>query len=352
MPKHGPTPEEVSEPPSKRAKSDSAPSASQGATLESATSVQIPSLHANTKWTLATIQRMRPPLPDILDPALKKAALTHPGKANNDPVASYERLEWIGDAYLELIASSFIYQTFPTLPAGKSAQRREMLIRNTTLGEFSVYYGLDKMADIPEEFNMEGRVGGTNASQKVRIKILGDLFEAYVGGVILSDPANGIQRASDWLKALWGPLMAEYIREEEKKARKPEQKQSASGQTLDPKTVLEATIGARGVKIEYKDLPSKNLKDRGTKLPLFAIGCFMTGWGETNLQLGHGSALSKKEAGQKAAQMALDNKKLLKKFADKKAEMKAAREAQLQQAGVTFPLKDQPSAQETTGGVL
>ncbi|KAK3949353.1 ribonuclease III domain-containing protein [Pseudoneurospora amorphoporcata] len=344
MPKHGLNPEEVSEPLSKRAKSDFALSASQGPALESATSIQIPSLHANTRWTLATIERTRPPLPEILDPALRKAALTHPGKANNDPVASYERLEWIGDAYLELIASSFIYQTFPTLPAGKSAQRREMLIRNTTLGGFSVYYGLDKMADIPEEFNMEGRVGGTNASQKARVKILGDLFEAYVGAVILSDPASGIQRASDWLKALWGPLMAEYLREEEKKA--------GSSQAHDPKAILEATIGARGVKIEYKDLPSKNLKDRGTKLPLFAVGCFMTGWGETNLQLGFGSALSKKEAGQKAAQMALDNKKLLKKFADKKAEMKAAREAQLQLAGVTYPLKHKSSAQETTGGAL
>ncbi|KAK3397271.1 ribonuclease III domain-containing protein [Sordaria brevicollis] len=343
MPKHGLDSEEVTEPPSKCAKSEFASSASQGLALESATSVQIPSVYANTKWTLDTIGKARPPLPEILDPAMKKAALTHPGNAHSDPLASYERLEWIGDAYLELIASSFIYQTFPTLSAGKSSQRREMLIRNTTLGEFSVHYGLDKMADIPEEFKVEGRVGGTSASQKMRVKILGDLFEAYVGGVILSDPAHGVQRASDWLKALWGPLMAEYIREEEKKATRPEQKQSASGQTMEPKTVLEATIGAKGVKIEYKDIPSKNLKDRGTKLPLFAVGCFLTGWGETNLQLGYGTGLSKKEAGRKAAQVALDNKKLIKKFADKRAEMKAAREAQLQQAGVTFPLKGKPS---------
>lgn len=343
MPKHGLNSEEVSEPLPKRVKSESA-SASQGPALESTTSIQVPSVHALTKWTLSTIERTQPPLPEILDPAMKKAALTHPGKANNNPVASYERLEWIGDAYLELIASSFIFQTFPTLPAGKGSQLREILIRNTTLGQFSVCYGLDKMADIPEEFHVKGRVGGTHASEKARVKILGDLFEAYVGGVILSDPVNGVQRASDWLKALWGPLVEEYIREGEKKAQ--------AAPTLDPKTLLEAAIGARGVKIEYKDIPSKNLKDRGTKLPLFSIGCFLTGWGETSLQLGFGSALSKKEAGHKAAEMALRNKKLLKKFTDKKAEMKAAREAQLALAGVTYPLKQKPSAQETTGDAL
>jgi ribonuclease-3 len=237
---------------------------------------------------------------------------------------SYERLEWIGDAYLELIASELIYQTFPTLEAGKCSQYREMLVRNSTLGQFAVHYGLDRRANFPAEFGLGGRPNGTTVSQKQRAKALGDIFEAYVGALIRSDPEHGLRRASEWLKALWGPVLERHIREEESGAN--------AVSDINPKTQLEQLIGAPGVRIEYRDLPSNGKRDRDTKQELFFVGCFLHGWGESGLQLGYGGALGKKEAGQKAALKAMENKKLIKKFAEKKKASMAARAEQAEQA--------------------
>lgn len=279
-----------------------------------------------TKWTSSTLSKTFPPLPPILDPALETAALTHSGmrKSLSDP--SYERLEWIGDAYLEVISSELIFQTFATVEPGKCSQYREMLIRNSTLGQFSTHYGLDRRANFPAEFGLGGRPNGTKASEKQRAKALGDIFEAYVGALIRSDPEHGFRRATEWLKALWGPVLERQIREEEGGG-------NARDRDISAKTQLEQVIGAPGVRIEYRDLPSTGKKDRDTKQLLYAVGCFLHGWGEEGLQLGYGSALGKKEAGQRAAQMALENKKLVKKFAEKKKVFMAARAAQLTAEG-------------------
>jgi ribonuclease-3 len=237
----------------------------------------------------------------------------------SDP--SYEQLEWIGDVYLELIASELIAQTFPTLDPGRSSHYREMLVRNSTLGQFSVHYGLDKRANFPAEFGLGGRPNGTKASEKQRAKALGDIFEAYVGAIVRSDPENGMRRATEWLKVLWGPVLERQIREEESGTR-------VKDRELNPKTQLEQLIGGPGVRIEYKDLPSGGKKDRDTNQELFFVGCFLTGWGETGLQLGFGGALGKKEAGQKAAVKAMENKKLMKKLGEKRKALVAAKAAQ------------------------
>jgi ribonuclease-3 len=241
----------------------------------------------------------------------------------SDP--SYEKLEWIGDVYLELIASELISQTFPTLDPGRSSQYREMLVRNNTLSQFSVHYGLDKRANFPAEFDLGGRLNGTKATEKQRVKVLGDIFEAYVGAIVRSDPENGMRRAAEWLKLLWGPVLEKQIWEEESGSR-------AKDGDLNPKTQLEQLIGGPGVKIEYKDLPSKEKKDKYTNQELFFVGCFLTGWGETALQLGYGGATGKKEAGQKAAVMAMGNKKLMKEFGEKKKAFTAAKTAQAEKA--------------------
>ncbi len=284
-------------------------------------SPQIPPWTIFTKWTSSAITQAYPPLPPVLDASLETAALTHSGMRKHLSDPSYERLEWIGDVYLELIASELIAQTFPTLDPGRCSHYREMLVRNSTLGQFSVHYGLDKRANFPAEFGLGGRPAGTTASEKQRAKVLGDIFEAYVGALVRSDPENGMGRAAEWLKLLWGPVLERQIREEETGGR-------VKDRELNPKTQLEQLIGAAGVKIEYRDLPSSGKKDRDTKQDLFFVGCFLNGWGESNLQLGYGSALGKKEAGQKAAVKALENKKLMKKFADKKKALIAARAAQ------------------------
>ncbi|KAL2171627.1 hypothetical protein VTG60DRAFT_2195 [Thermothelomyces hinnuleus] len=314
-----------SEQSTKSTESEPAPKRTRSSPATTSISPQIPPWTIFTKWTSSTITRSYPPLPEVLDPALETAALTHSGmrKSLSDP--SYERLEWIGDVYLELVASELIAQTFPTLDPGRCSHYREMLVRNATLGQFSVHYGLDKRANFPAEFGLGGRPNGTKASEKQRAKALADIFEAYVGAIVRSDPENGLRRVAEWMKVLWGPVLERQIREEETGAR-------VSDRDLNPKTRLEQLIGGPGVKIEYRDLPSGGKRDRDTNQELFFVGCFLTGWGETGLQLGYGAALGKKEAGQKAAVKAMENKKLMKKFVEKKKAHMAARAAQTEKA--------------------
>ena len=92
-------------------------------------------------------------------------------------------IEWIGDAYIELISTLLISQTFPSLLPGKFSQIREGLVKNVTLADFSRKYGFDKRLQIPQ--------ANFDVKESDKVKILGDVFEAYVAAVILSDPAEG-----------------------------------------------------------------------------------------------------------------------------------------------------------------
>lgn len=304
----------------------------------------IPPPTSLTGWTIEDIPpHGLPPLPPVLNPLLEQAALTHSGMVAKPTDMSYERLEWIGDAYLYLISSAFIFQTFPNLVTGRSAQLREKLVKNETLSSYTLQYHLNERTRFPAEFDLHGRTGGSQASQKAKKKVLGDVFEAYVAAAILGD-SGGLSRVITWLKALWSTLISKEIRDELisrttrsiKSAENDNNNGNSNGNSngaeaadldLNPKVVLAKTIGSKGVRISYEDLGEpKKAKDSG--LPLYTVGVFLDGWGETHLQLGYGNGLSKKEAGARAARKALDNKKLIKRFEVKKLDFQAALQSQ------------------------
>lgn len=289
-----------------------------------------------TKWTSADTKAVLPPLPEIKDPSIEKAAFTHSSVIGNklSGVQSYDRLEWLGDAYLELFATCFIYQTFPALSHGASSQLREVLIRNDSLAQWTQAYGLEKRARLPPEFAGLNH-SGQAMMQKKRTKIYGDLFEAYVGAIIASDPVHGTDRAAVWLKSLWAPRLKREIHAEEKRQRclvastaslesDPIQGPTdnyavaAPKPNRSPKEALAAMIVVKGVKLSYVDLPAPKKKDKNNNLPLFAVAVVLDGWGESGLQLGMGVAKNKSEAGHAAAQRAMDNKKLITKYAELK----------------------------------
>ncbi|KAI0390057.1 ribonuclease III [Xylariaceae sp. FL0594] len=292
-----------------------------------------------TKWTPEDIPKtaVLPPLPPVLDPVLEKASRTHSGMATALGEMSYEKLEWIGDAYLYLMSSAFITQTFPNLPTGRCSQLRERLIKNDALSEFTVGYGIDKRARLPSEFQPGGRLaaGGTSASMKERKKILGDLFEAYVAAAILGD-AGGLERVAVWIKPLWSTTLKHEICLEHKASTATQgpgngvKAQESNGsdtngvqsaiQKKSPKVALSQAIGAKTVTITYQDVGAPK-KDKNTGLPWFTVGAYYDGFGERNLLLGYGSGLSKKEAGAEAAAKALENKKLIKRLQKLKEDM-------------------------------
>ncbi len=234
-----------------------------------------------------------PPLPLILDKALESVAFTHPGSLSCDTASkvniSYDRLEFLGDAYIELIATRVIFPRFPSLTAGRLSQQREMLVKNETLAAYALAYGFDEKAKLPNTYNTPGK-----DSRKLWLKTMGDVFEAFVAAIIISDPEQGFQVAEAWLAALWESKLS---------SQKPEETE-----TVEPtaKMHLAAKIMGKGIKINYRDeAPPKEIRREG-KL-IFQIGVFLTGWGWEDQHLGSGTGLNKQDAGQRAATDALRN---------------------------------------------
>ncbi|KAG6000057.1 hypothetical protein E4U54_001570 [Claviceps lovelessii] len=282
-------------------------------------SFPIPTAREVTPWVSSEITATLPPIPKILDAELEQTVFRHPGMSTLGP--SYERLEWLGDAFLELTASMLIFQTFHTIPAGQLSQLRELVVRNKNLAVYFREYGLEAKAQLPpdvDKFRGEGK-----SKDKDIIKIHADMFEAYVAAAIISDPENGLQNTVSWLKSLFGRTLKDQILKNERKEKQREAEPGSQMSQLSAKDQLRLQIGARGVLLRYEDIPGP-AKDKYSDLPLFTVGVYLDGWGERNKLLGWGTALGKREAGQKAAAVALENKKLMKLYRTKREKAQKA----------------------------
>lgn len=234
-----------------------------------------------------------PPLPPILSESLTLVPFTNPGYLNGSAASklhtTYDRLEFLGDAYIEVIATRLVFTLFPNLPAGRLSQHREFCVKNETLSEYAHAYGFDKRARLPVHI--------TKAERKLWTKTMGDIFEAYVAAIIMSDPDTGFQTAETWLTALWQDKLS------------PRQSKPAfETQTADPgaKHSLGSKLLSKGIKLEYvEESPPTEIRDQG-KL-IFHLGVYLTGWGWQNQHLGSGSGLSKSVAGAMAASEASKN---------------------------------------------
>lgn len=148
-----------------------------------------------------------PPLPPI-KPEYQKTAFCHKSLyttsrelATSD--LTYERLEFLGDAYIELFASRLIYESYSHLPAGRMSQVRELLVKNETLAELSRSYGFHEKIAVGAEIGELLR-DSRGRGNKGYNKIVGDVFEAYVAAVVLSDfEGRGFERAEAWCRELW-----------------------------------------------------------------------------------------------------------------------------------------------------
>jgi ribonuclease III len=230
-----------------------------------------------------------PALPPITA-AMSKVVFTHQSLTGNksrfhDQSASYERLEFLGDAYIELMASRLVWDRFKDLPAGRLSQIRETLVKNETLGEIVVRYGLDKQLSAAPDVRL-------NAKKWAKVK--GDLLEAYVAAVVSTDKdvgGPGYKAAEHWLHQLWIQKLGENFRE------KP--------LDIKAKDALSRKVVSRNVRLEYTEEQPMEQLDAGQQT--FFVGAYLTGWGYKNQLLGRGQALTKTGAGNLAAANALQN---------------------------------------------
>lgn len=112
--------------------------------------------------------------------SLLKQALSHSSFINemkNKTMESYERLEYLGDAVLELISSEFLFYEYPDISEGKLTKLRASLVCEYTLSSVSRMLHLGDYVLLSKGEEM---TGGRN-----RDSILCDLFEAVLGAIYL-----------------------------------------------------------------------------------------------------------------------------------------------------------------------
>lgn len=130
-------------------------------------------------------------LPSFINQDLLVTALTHRSALNekiSSSLESNERLEFLGDAVLELITTQFLFHTCPDDPEGVLTAYRSALVKTTTLAEVAEELGLGEQLHLSKGEEATG--GRTNPG------LLADTFEAVIGALFLD---QGFDSVSNFL---------------------------------------------------------------------------------------------------------------------------------------------------------
>ena len=107
---------------------------------------------------------------------LYEKALTHTSYANENGVTSYERLEYLGDAVIELIISDYLYKN-TEYEEGKMTKYRSHYVCENANYEYSTRLGLNEYLKLGH--------GEQERGGKYRKAIVADIFESFVGAMYL-----------------------------------------------------------------------------------------------------------------------------------------------------------------------
>lgn len=124
------------------------------------------------------------------DQTLLKTALTHRSALNEKKGSdqSNERLEFLGDAILELVVSDFLFKTYPHLPEGQLTQKRAAIVQTKTLAAAALKLNLGQ--------NLIMSKGEKKAGGQTNVSLLANTFEALVGAVYLD---QGFTQAANFI---------------------------------------------------------------------------------------------------------------------------------------------------------
>jgi ribonuclease III len=114
------------------------------------------------------------------DKSLLKQAFTHRSYINenkNTRLEHNERLEFLGDAVLELVVTDFLYKKYPQNPEGELTTYRSALVNAITLAEVASNLGMNDFLLLSK--------GESKDTGRARQYILANTFEAVVGAIYL-----------------------------------------------------------------------------------------------------------------------------------------------------------------------
>ena len=210
------------------------------------------------------------------DKSLIEQAFVHSSYINehNDKNGHNERLEFVGDAVLQIFSAEKLYKIDPPLSEGLMSTRRSNLVSEKALAEIVRENNLNQFLLLGTG---EEKTGGRN-----RESIMADMFEAFIGAIYLDQGKDVVYKLLD-------DLMSKHIKQIDENTFDYKTKLQELVQADSRKSIIYETISVSG--------PSNN--------PEFEVEVKIDG-----LVYGKGIASSKKQAQKNAAFDAL--KKLAK----------------------------------------
>ena len=231
----------------------------------------MPNLHLDEP----TLERLQAQLGiQFKDRSLLAQALVHRSIVNEADLGdadSNERLEFLGDAALGLVAAELLFRRHPERAEGLLTHARASLVNLTSLGEVSEALGLGEFVQLGRGEDMSGG--------RERASVLGRAFEAVLGAIYLD---QGLEAVRELLEPI---LISELDR------------YGWEGPAKDFKSQLQEHLQADGGTTPRYELVSMEGPDHHRVFTM-AVRC-----GEAVLASGEGS--SKQRAEQAAAQTAL-----------------------------------------------
>lgn len=120
-------------------------------------------------------------------------ALTHPSLVNLHPdIRHYERLEFLGDAVVQLIVTELLMEAFPAWPEGKLTKARSRLVSEEGLAPLAVALGLPALLRYP--------AGQDHIPAQPLVQ--SRLVESVVGAIFAD---AGLDAARAWARPLFAP---------------------------------------------------------------------------------------------------------------------------------------------------
>ena len=120
-----------------------------------------------------------------------------------DPPQSNERLEFLGDSYLNFCIANILYREFPEHTPGELTALRAGLVSNANLMTWARAY------ELQNHLVMGYSMAHLHVPERAE-KLIADLFEAYIGGVLVSNPLNGKGLIDEFLEGLIRPTLDEH----------------------------------------------------------------------------------------------------------------------------------------------
>jgi ribonuclease III len=124
------------------------------------------------------------------NPAMLKEAFTHDSNRVNDrTVATYQRLEFLGDSVLSLVISEYLYRKHPDYKEGQLTDARKKLIE------------AKKQMEIAEKLNVKDFIEFGQSVQKDVFSKYHSFVESLIGAIYMD---GGFTEAERVVRHLWG----------------------------------------------------------------------------------------------------------------------------------------------------